>query len=72
MTLTKVGPPTEYLIIQQKRLALQCIPSSKRPKLSIQTAYPTKLSIKIEGEIKPLHDKNRLNEFMTTKPALQK
>jgi hypothetical protein len=34
--------------------------------------YPTKLSFLIEGEIKTFHNKEKLDEFMTTKPALQK
>jgi hypothetical protein len=34
--------------------------------------YPVKLSFRIEREIKTFHDKLKLTEFMTTKPALQK
>jgi hypothetical protein len=33
--------------------------------------YPAKLAFLIEGEIKGFH-KEKLKEFMTTKPALQK
>ena len=33
--------------------------------------YPEKLSFKIEGEIKSFPDKQKLKEFVTTKPALQ-
>ena len=33
--------------------------------------YPTRLSCKIEGEIKSFPDKHKLKEFVTTKPALQ-
>ncbi|VFV46053.1 Hypothetical predicted protein [Lynx pardinus] len=33
--------------------------------------YPTRLSFKIEGEIKTFPDKQKLKEFVTTKPALQ-
>ena len=33
--------------------------------------YPTRLSFKIEGEIKSFPDKQKLKEFATTKPALQ-
>ena len=32
--------------------------------------YPARLSIKIEGEIKSFPDKQKLKEFVTTKPAL--
>jgi hypothetical protein len=34
--------------------------------------YSAKLSFIIEGELKNFHDKQKLKEFMTTKPALQK
>jgi hypothetical protein len=30
--------------------------------------YPAKLSLKIDGEIKVLHDKQKLKQYMTTKP----
>lgn len=32
---------------------------------------PSKLSFKFKREIKTVHDKNRLKEFMTTKPAIR-
>jgi hypothetical protein len=34
--------------------------------------YPTKLSFKIDGAIKVFHDKQKLKQYMTTKPSLQK
>jgi hypothetical protein len=34
--------------------------------------YPAKLSFLIEGEIKIFHNKEKLKECATTKPALQK
>jgi hypothetical protein len=34
--------------------------------------YPSKLSFLIEGEMKTFHNKQKLKEFMTTKPALKK
>jgi hypothetical protein len=34
--------------------------------------YPAILSFLIEGEMKTFHNKLRLKEFVTTKPALQK
>ncbi|KAF0885459.1 LORF1 protein, partial [Crocuta crocuta] len=33
--------------------------------------YPARLSFRIKGEIKNFLDKQKLKEFMTTKPALQ-
>jgi hypothetical protein len=34
--------------------------------------YPEKLSFKIDGAIKVFHNKQKLNQYMTTKPPLQK
>jgi hypothetical protein len=34
--------------------------------------YPAKLSFKIEGAIKGFHDKQKLKQYVTTKPPLQK
>ena len=33
--------------------------------------YPTRLSFRIEGEIKSFQDRQKLKEYVTTKPALQ-
>jgi hypothetical protein len=37
-----------------------------------RTLYPAKLSFKINGAIKVFHDKQKLKQYMTTKPPLQK
>jgi hypothetical protein len=42
--------------------------SNCQPKL----VYTAKLTFLIEGEIKTFHNKEKLREFATTKPALQK
>jgi hypothetical protein len=34
--------------------------------------YPAKLSLKIDGAIKIIHNKQKLKQYMTTKPPLQK
>jgi hypothetical protein len=34
--------------------------------------YPAKLSFKIDGPIKVFHDKQKLKQYVTTKPPLQK
>jgi hypothetical protein len=34
--------------------------------------YPAKLSLKIDGAINVFHDKQKLKQYMTTKPPLQK
>jgi hypothetical protein len=44
----------------------------KENKCQPQLLYPAKLYFLIEGEMKTLHNEQKLMEFMTTKPALQK
>jgi hypothetical protein len=34
--------------------------------------YPAKLSLKIDEAIKVFHDKQKLKQYVTTKPPLQK
>jgi hypothetical protein len=34
--------------------------------------YPAKLSFKIDGSIKVFHDKQKLKQYVTTRPRLQK
>jgi hypothetical protein len=34
--------------------------------------YPARLSFKIDGAIKVFHDKQKLKQYVTTKPPLQK
>ena len=43
----------------------------KNNDLQPRLLYPAKLSFKIEGEIKSLQDKEKLKEFITTKPVIQ-
>jgi hypothetical protein len=40
--------------------------------LNLRILYPAKLSFKIDGAIKVIHDKQKLKQYMTTKPPLQK
>jgi hypothetical protein len=40
-------------------------------KITANLHYPAKLSLITEGQIKTLHDKQKLKQFMTSKPALQ-
>jgi hypothetical protein len=39
--------------------------------LNLRILYPAKLSFKIDGAIKVFHDKQKLKQYMTTKPPLQ-
>jgi hypothetical protein len=40
--------------------------------LNLRIVYLIKLSFKIDGAIKVFHDKQKLKQYMTTKPPLQK
>ena len=40
-------------------------------KMQPRIPYPARLSFKIEGEIKTFKDRQKLKEYVTTKPALQ-
>ena len=44
----------------------------KGKNLQPRLLYPARISFKIDGEIKSFSDKQKLREFSTTKPALQK
>jgi hypothetical protein len=41
-------------------------------KFNTRILYPAKLSLKIDGAIKVFHDKQKLKQYRTTKPPLQK
>ena len=43
----------------------------KGKNLQPRLLYPTRISFKIDGEIKSFSDKQKLRAFSTTKPALQ-
>ena len=43
----------------------------KGKNLQLRLQYPTRISFKVDGEIKSFSDKQKLREFSTTKPALQ-
>ena len=44
----------------------------KSKDLQLRLLYPTKLSFKIEGEIRSFPDKKKLKKFVSTKPVLQR
>jgi hypothetical protein len=50
----------------------KCISSSDKNKCQFKLLCPANPLFIIEGEIKTFHDKQKLKQFMTTKPALQK
>jgi hypothetical protein len=55
-----------------RRLWKDIIQALKESNCLPRLAYQAKLSLLIEGEIKTFHNKEKLKEFTTIKPALQK
>ena len=47
------------------------IPSTENQRPATKTTLPSRLSIKIEGQIKSFPDKISLKEYTSTKPAQQ-
>jgi hypothetical protein len=54
------------------RLWKDIIQTQKESNCQLRLVYQAKLSILIEGDIKTFHNKEKLKDFVTTKPALQK
>jgi hypothetical protein len=48
------------------------LPGTEWSNFNPKIFYPAKLSFKIDGTIKAFHDKQKLKQYMTTNPPLQK
>jgi hypothetical protein len=46
--------------------------NTERKNFSSRILYPAKISFKIDGGTEVFHDKEKLRQYMTTKPPLQK
>jgi hypothetical protein len=55
-----------------KKVKERCNSTLKESNYQPRTVYLAKLSFLIEGEIKTFHNQEKLKEFATIKPALQK
>ena len=55
----------------QARKAWQDIFRVLKKNMQPRILYPARLSFRIEGEIKNFQDRQKLKEYVTTKPALQ-
>ena len=58
-------------ILQARREWQDIFKLLKGKNLQPRLLYPSRISFKIDGEIKSFSDKQKLREFSTTKPALQ-
>ena len=71
MTLTITADLT-IETLQARREWQDILKVMKEKKLQPRLLYRARISFKYEGEIKSFTDKQKLREFSTTKPALQK
>ena len=57
--------------LQARREGQDIFKVLKGKNLQPRLLYPTRISFRIDGEIKSFSDKQKLRDFSTTKPALQ-
>ena len=57
--------------MQYRRAWHKTFDRMKNQDLQPRILYPAKLSFRVEGQIKSFSDKNKLKEFIATKPVLQ-
>ena len=58
--------------LQARRDCHDILKVMKGKNLQTRLLYPARISFRFNGEIKPFTDKQKLREFSTPKPALQK
>ena len=58
--------------MQNRRAWHKILDMVKNQDLQPRIFYPVKLSLRVEGQIKSFPDKNKLKEFITTKPVVRK
>ena len=70
-TLIRLAADFSMEMLQARRQWQEILQIMKTRGLQPRPLYPTRLSIKIEGQKRSLLDKRRLREFNSSKPALQ-
>ena len=68
----RLTPDLSAETLQARREWQDIFKVMKEKNLQPRLLYPARISITFDGEIKTLTDKQKLREFSTTKPALQK
>jgi hypothetical protein len=56
--------------LKARRACSEVIWALNKNNFNPRILYPAKLSFKIDGEIKVFHEKQKLKQYMTTKPPL--
>jgi hypothetical protein len=59
-------------ILKARRARSELFQALNENNVNPRILYPAKLSFKIDGAVKIFHDKQKLKQYMTTKPPLQK
>jgi hypothetical protein len=59
-------------VLKARRIWSKVFQALKENNFNPRILYPAKLSFKIDGAIKVFHDNQKLRQYMTTKPPLQK
>jgi hypothetical protein len=70
--LIKITTDFSLETLQARRVWSEVFPALNENNFNPTILYPAKLSLKIDGAIKVFHDKQKLKQYMTTKPPLQK
>jgi hypothetical protein len=74
--ITKVNQPKSQQILsgnhKARRACSEVFQALNESNFNPRILYPAKLSFKIDGAIKRFQDKQKLKQYMTTKPPLQK
>jgi vacuolar-type H+-ATPase catalytic subunit A/Vma1 len=76
--ITYKGKPTKITadfsteILKVRRAWSEVFQALNKNNFNPRILYLAKLSFKIDGTIKVLHDNQKLNQYMTTNPPLQK
>ena len=71
-TLRRLTADFSAETLQARREWHDILKVMKRKKLQPRLLYPSRISFTFDGEIKTFTDKQKLREFSTIKPALQK
>jgi hypothetical protein len=58
--------------LKARRVRGEVFPALNKNNFNPRILYPAQLSFKIDGAIKVFHDKQKLKQYVTTKPPLQK
>jgi hypothetical protein len=68
----KITPNFSTETLKARRAWSEVLPELNENNFNPRILYPAKLSFKINGAIKVFHDKQKLKQYVTTKPPLQK